>query len=238
MADDPYLRAGARPVGGGEIRGAGYETAQKKDLADLQAKYLDAQLKGLQAERLARTPIPEGPKPAVQKVREGMMQKRGEVIGEAAAKQEFALPKIEQSVARAFQSAQELLRHPGFEAATGMPNPLKGGFGVFEVPGTPAGDYGTALKTTVAEAFVPAFEALKGAGAITEREGAAAQAALANLGTGMSEAQAKREIQKYVDKLAAGLEVARKQAGMGGSPFTYEDLMREKRRREGMKGPR
>ena len=51
---------------------------------------------------------------------------------------------------------------------------------------TPAGDYTTALKGAAAEAFVPAFEALKGAGAITEKEGQAAQAALANLGTGMS----------------------------------------------------
>ena len=55
---------------------------------------------------------------------------------------------------------------------------------------------------------------------------------------GMSEAQFKRELQKYVDKLATGLDVARKQAGMGGSPFTYEDLMREKRRRAAMKEPR
>ena len=88
----------------------------------------------------------------------------------------------------------------------------------------------------MAEAFVPAFEALKGAGAITEKEGQAALAALANLDTGMSEAQFKRELQKYVDKLGAGLTIARKQAGMGGSPFTYEDLMREKRRRAGAQG--
>jgi hypothetical protein len=103
---------------------------------------------------------------------------------------------------------------------------------------TPAGDYSQELKTAVAEAFVPAFEALKGAGAITEAEGKAALAALANLGTGMSEVQMRREVQKYVDKLATGLDVARKQAGMGGSPFTYEDLMREKRRRAAMKEPR
>ncbi len=218
---------------------------EQKTLSELESEYArrDAERERLDLERrrvarMEAAPLPEAPKPAVQRVREGMMEARGKVIGEKAAAQEFSLPKIEQSVGRAFQSAQELLAHPGFEAATGMPNPFKGGFGVGEVPGTPAGDYTTALKGAAAEAFVPAFEALKGAGAITEKEGQAAQAALANLGTGMSEAQFKRELQKYVDKLGAGLEIARKQAGMGGSPFTYDDLMREKRRREAMKGQR
>jgi len=242
MADDPYASLGARPVS----RAAPKPTLREQStIADLANKYADIEnerrrlaLEERRVSRMEATPLPEAPKPAAQRVRESMMETRGKVIGERAAAQEFSLPKIEQSVARAFQSAQELLAHPGFEAATGLPNPFKGGFGVVEVPGTPAGDYTTALKGAAAEAFVPAFEALKGAGAITEKEGQAAQAALANLGTGMSEAQFKRELQKYVDKLAAGLETARKQASMGGSPFTYEDLMREKRRREAMKGQR
>jgi len=218
---------------------------EKTSLADLKKTYADVEIRRRQLAleearnaRLLATPLPEAPKPAVQKTREAMMMKRGEVIGAKAAEQEFALPKVEQSVSRAFQTAQELMKSPGFEAATGLPNPFKGGFGIGNIPGTPAGDYATALKTATAEAFIPAFEALKGAGAISEREGAAAAASLANLGTGMSEAQFKRELQKYVDKLATGLDVARKQAGMGGSPFTYEDLMREKRRRAAMKEPR
>ena len=246
MAEDPYIKAGARPVtSGGEIRGPGYATAQAKSLADLQKTYadIDAQrrrdaMEQARLNRLLATPLPEAPKPAVQKTREAMMMKRGEVIGTKAAEQEFALPKVEQSVSRAFQSAQELLKNPGFEAATGLPNPFKGGFGVFNIPGTPAGDYATALKGAMSEAFTPAFEALKGAGAISEFESKSALAGLANLGTDMSEAQFKRELQKYVDKLATGLDVARKQAAMGGSPFTYEDLMREKRRRAETKGPR
>jgi hypothetical protein len=246
VAEDPYFKAGARPVtSGGEIRGPGYATAQAKSLADLQKTYadIDAQrrrdaMEQARLDRLLATPLPEAPKPAVQKTREAMMMKRGEVIGAKAAEQEFALPSVEQSVSRAFQSAQELLKNPGFEAATGMPNPFKGGFGIGNIPGTPAGDYATALKGTMSEAFKPAFEALKGAGAISEFESKSALAGLANLGTDMSEAQFKRELQKYVDKLATGLDVARKQAAMGGSPFTYEDLMREKRRRAAMKEPR
>jgi len=245
--EDPYIKAGARPVtSGGEIRGPGYATAQQKSLADLQKTYADIDARRRQLEfearrvalleaELARKPPPV---PAAQRVRESMMETRGKVIGTKAAEQEFALPSVEQSVSRAFQSAQELLAHPGFEAATGMPNPFKGGFGIGNVSGTPAGDYATALKGAMSEAFKPAFEALKGAGAISEFESKSALAGLANIGTDMSEAQFKRELQKYVDKLATGLNVARKQAGMGGSPFTYEDLMREKRRRAAMKEPR
>lgn len=246
MAEDPYIKAGARPVtSGGEIRGPGYATAQQKSLADLAGKYADIEARRKQIQlderrvaRIEAAPLPEAPKPAVQKTREAMMMKRGEVIGTKAAEQEFALPKVEQSVSRAFQSAQELLKNPGFEAATGLPNPFKGGFGIGNIPGTPAGDYETALKGAMSEAFTPAFEALKGAGAISEFESKSALAGLANLGTGMSEAQFKRELQKYVNKLATGLDVARKQAAMGGSPFTYEDLMREKRLRDAKKGQR
>jgi hypothetical protein len=246
VAEDPYIKAGARPVtSGGEIRGPGYATAQQKSLADLAGKYADIEARRKQIQlderrvaRIEAAPLPEAPKPAVQKTREAMMMKRGEVIGTKAAEQEFALPKVEQSVSRAFQSAQELLKNPGFEAATGLPNPFKGGFGIGNIPGTPAGDYETALKGAMSEAFTPAFEALKGAGAISEFESKSALAGLANLGTGMSEAQFKRELQKYVNKLATGLDVARKQAAMGGSPFTYEDLMREKRLRDAKKGQR
>ena len=218
---------------------------EQTSLADLQKTYADVEIRrrqlALEEERNARmkaTPLPEAPKSAVQKTREAMMETRGKVIGTKAAEQEFALPSVEQSVSRAFQSAQELLAHPGFEAATGMPNPFKGGFGIGNVSGTPAGDYATALKGAMSEAFKPAIEALKGAGAISEFESKSALAGLANIGIDMSEAQFKRELQKYVNKLATGLNVARKQAAMGGSPFTYEDLMREKRLRDAKKGQR
>lgn len=247
MDGDPYAAIGARPIGSSQTSSPqrARTSREEENLANLAAKYAnmeaDRQRIEIEKRRIARleaTPMPEAPKSAVQKTRDAMMMKRGEVIGTKAAEQEFGLPKVEQSVSRAFQSAQDLLKHPGFEAATGMPNPFKGGFGIGNIPGTPAGDYGEELKTAIAEAFVPAFETLKGAGAITEAEGKAALAALANLGTGMSEVQMRRELQKYVNKLATGLDVARKQAGMGGSPFTYDDLMREKRRRAEMKGPR
>lgn len=185
-------------------------------------------------QRLRGTPLPQGPKSAAQQAREAMLTSRANAIAKAAAAREFALPNIEQNAANAIRSGANLIRHEGFQAATGMPNPFKGGFGPLgAVPGTPAGDFKTALKSSIGEAFMPAFESLKGAGAISEFEAKSALEGLANLNTGMSEVEFKRQMQRYLDKIAQGLSVARKQASMGGNPFTYEDLMREKQRRAG-----
>lgn len=184
-------------------------------------------------ERLRGTPLPQGPKSAAQQAREAMLTGRASEIAKAAAAREFSLPNIEQNAANAISSGANLINHEGFQAATGLPNPFKGGFGLFEIPGTPAGDFSTALKSSVGEAFMPAFEGLKGAGAISEFESKKAMEGLANLGTGMSEVEFKRQMQRYMDKIAQGLSVARKQASMGGNPFTYEDLVREKQRRAG-----
>lgn len=214
---------------------AGPSTKERLSAADLEAKYLQMDKTRQDMLRDRRTPIPEAPKSPALKARETMMVTRAQEIAKNSAAKEFGLPTIEQNAKNAFQAAQQLLKHPGFTAATGLPNPFKGGFGVLNVPGTPAGDYGVALKSAVAEAFLPAFESLKGAGAISEFESKSALAGLANLGTGMSEAQMKREVQRYVDKIAQGVQNARKQAAMGGSPFSYEDLQRERARRAGRK---
>lgn len=52
MDGDPYAAIGARPIGGVEIRGAGYEAAQKKRAADLQAQ-ADARVRADAANRRA-----------------------------------------------------------------------------------------------------------------------------------------------------------------------------------------
>lgn len=229
--NDPYAGLGVTIA----PRSPAAANKEAASLADLREKYLDAERKRLDLERLRATPLPQAPKPAAVQARDMMLKARAQKLAESATAKEFSLPNLEQNAKKAFQTAQDLLKHPGFKAATGLPSPLEGGFGLFNIPGTRAGDYNTALKSAMAEAFVPAFESLKGAGAITEVEGQAALKGLANLGTGMSEDQFKRELQRYVDNIARGLQVARKQAAMGGSPFTYGDLQRERARRAGRK---
>ena len=246
MAEDPYAGTGAVFSSPSEIRGPGYDTARRKDVADLDAKYaaMEAERRRLamDRERLDRDllkPLPEAPKPAIQVTRENMMKARGDVLGRKAAEVEMSLPSAEQTVSNAFTGAQKLLGHRGFEAAVGAPNPFRGGFGPLgTVPGSRARDFETALETYRSKLFPQAIAALRGTGPVSNVEGEKMLASLANLDTSTSEDEFKRQVQQSVDTLAQSLNIARKQASMGGSPFGYEDLMREKRRREALKGPR
>lgn len=231
---DPYVAAGARPVGRStEIRGGGYETQQASDLADLSKKYADAERQRLEIDRLRSTPLPQAPKSGAQQARETMQTTRAQEIAKASAAKEFSLPKIEADARRALQQGSALVKHPGFEATVGLPNPFRGGLGVGTVPGTTARDFTNALDRAKAGAFMQAFESLKGGGAISEREGEAATRALAAMETSTSEGEFKSALQQYMDIVATGVQTARKQAGMGSSPFSYEALMREKQRRQG-----
>lgn len=204
-------------------------TAEQKAEAD--ALYRQAQLDALRQQygRTEKTPLPQAPKTPSQQATEAYQQRRAGVLGESAAKVEFGLPKLETLAKRAISEGSALVKHPGFTAAVGMPNPFKGGFGVGNIG--PAGDFVNALKGVKSKAFMNAYEALKGAGAIGEKEGAAATAALANMETATTENEFKRQLQSFLDVVADGVKVARQQARMGASPFTYDQLMLEKQRR-------
>jgi hypothetical protein len=222
---DPYSRY-ARPVGA--------PAATPKELlsaAELQAKYLQMQKMQQDIDRDRRTPIPQPPKNPQQLAADAAAQNRGRVLGEEAAKKEFGLPQTEQTAREALSLAAKLIRHPGFEAAVGMPNPFKGGFGLFNIPGTPAADFANMSKQARSKTFMAARESLKGAGQVTDFEGQKAETALAAMDAATSESEYKRALQDYVDAIAAGVQIARKQSRMGASPFTYDQLMAEKARR-------
>lgn len=207
-------------------------TAEQK--ADQEAAIRAAQLAKMQQDydRTRGTPLPQPPKTPAQQSNEAYQQRRGAVLGESAAKVEFGLPKLESAARAAMTAGSDLIRHPGFSAAVGMPNPFKGGFGPAGNVG-PAGDFVNALKGVKSQAFMSAYEALKGAGAIGEKEGAAATAALANMETATTENEFKRQLQIFLNLIAGGVKTARKQASMGAAPYTYEQLQAEKRRRAG-----
>lgn len=119
-----------------------------------------------------------------------------DVAGEAAQRTEgtetgkavFSLP---QTVAKADQSIyaiDRMIRHPGRETATGLS-------GVLDprnyIPGTNAKDFRVGLDQLKGQAFLQAFESLKGGGQITEVEGAKATAAMARLDTAQSDREFK-----------------------------------------------
>lgn len=211
-------------------------TTEATRLADLQAKYDKAERDRLELERLKATPLPQAPKSPTQQAAEAYGNKRAAVLGEAAATKEFSLPKLRDISQRAITEGVELLKHPGFEAAVGAPNPFKGGFGVGTVPWSPARDFTNALNAVKKGAFMQAFEQLKGAGAISGPEGQSATEALANMETATSETQFKRELQRFMNIVASGTKVAEQQSRMGVSPFTYDQLAAESQRRAAAKG--
>ena len=211
-------------------------TAEASDLADLRAKYDKADRDRLEFERLRNTPLPQAPKSAMQQANEAYGNKRAMVLGEQAATKEFSLPKMRDISQRALDEGVALLKHPGFEAAVGMPNPFMGGLGVGTVPFTPARDFTNALDSVKRGAFMQAYEQLRGAGAISGPEGIAATEALANMNTSTSEVQFKRELQRFMNIVDSGMKVAEKQSRMGVSPFSYDQLMAEKQRRAAATG--
>jgi hypothetical protein len=211
-------------------------TAEASDMADLQAKYDKRQRDALELARLQATPLPQAPKSAMQQAVEARAVSRGTVLGKNAAEAENKLPSMRAISQRALNEGAALLKHPGFEAAVGMPLPYLGGFGIGTLPYTPARDFNNALDSVKRGAFMQAYEQLRGSGSISGPEGVAATEALANMNTSTSEVQFKRELQRFMNIVASGMKVAEKQSRMGISPFSYDQLSAEKQRRAAATG--
>lgn len=210
--------------------------ASAKEAADLQAKYLQAQREAEELRRLRNTPLPQAPKTAAQQATEAYQTKRATVLGEGAAKAEAGLPRGEQAAATALSQLNRLMALPGLEAAVGMPNPFRGGFGIGTVPGTSARDFTNALSKAKAGAFLQAIQQLRGTGAISEKEGDAATAALNNMTTATSENEFRRNAQEYASVVQGGVKSQRKEARIGVSPYSYAELMAERERRRAAGG--
>jgi hypothetical protein len=228
---DPYSRY-ARPVSAAPTT--------KERAAEQDAAIRAAQLAKLQQdyERTNKTPIPQPTPPRETPQEKGRSAYMGE-IGTSTAKIDMNMPKLEQAARRALREGADLVKHPGFTAATGLPNPFKGGFGLFTVPGTPARGFLNRLEKVKSGAFLTAFENLKGAGAITETEGAKATAAMAAMDAATSESDFKAALQDYLDVIATGYNTAKTQVQRGraqigatdANPFSYESVLAEQRRR-------
>lgn len=207
---------------------------ERKNLADLQAAYLRNRAAELDYRRSLENPPQKKPTPQ-QQAELNRQSARGTIIGQNAAKAEFSLPKVESSAKNALATLDQLMKHPGMTAAVGLPNPFKGGFGVGNVPGTSAADFGNLLEQAQGEAFPQAIEALKGLGAMSEKEAEGAMKALQTMRTSTSENRFRGAAQTYANKVAQAVKIARQQARMGVIPYSYDQLMAEKQRRAGRK---
>jgi hypothetical protein len=102
--------------------------------------------------------------------------------------------------------------HPGFKSAVGM-----GTWGTLGIPGvaamipgTDAAGFMRYFKQTEGAAFLEVFEALKGGGAITEKEGEKATQARIRLSTTTDEKEFMTAAREYQDILRRGIENIKK----------------------------
>jgi hypothetical protein len=129
-----------------------------------------------------------------------------EVQGKAQGQVAFDLPNIEMRARAAIASLDDL-KSRNIGTRFGLQSKL------YAIPGTEGADVQALVSQVVSQAFLNAFEQLKGGGAITETEGKAATAAitrLQNQDISVGEAlKAMNELQGYYRK---GIEVARQRA--------------------------
>lgn len=111
----------------------------------------------------------------------------------------------------AIETLSRLANHPGLSAAVGAPNPLQGGFGFGNIPGTPAANFAADLESFKAQTFLPMVQSLRGMGALSDAEGKKLSAAVGALSPSMSEEAFKESI----GRIRRDLEAARARSKAG-----------------------
>jgi muramidase (phage lysozyme) len=140
-----------------------------------------------------------------------------DVSGEAAQKEigksqgaaQFDLPRIEDNAAMMTGILDRMKTHPGRAGSTGFIEGMLPSRTADQV------DFQSLVNETKGQAFLQAYQTLKGAGQISEAEGAKAEQALSRLGNQrISDEEYLRAIDDFEGVIRTGLARARKQAGV------------------------
>ena len=135
------------------------------------------------------------------------------MLAEAGAQGQIEAPAALQTAQQTLDLINQIKNHPGRKLGTGATGVLPG------VPGTTQQDFITLLDQAKGAAFLEAFGALKGGGAITEREGQAATAAIARLNRTQSEEGFLTALSDLEKVVRVGMErVQRKAQGGAARP--------------------
>jgi hypothetical protein len=131
-------------------------------------------------------------------------------IGEAEGQAVVNLPTAIATAENTLKTIKQLEDHPGKKAW--------GAFGVGamlpDIPGTDTRGFGALVDQVKGQNFMTAFQSLKGAGAITEQEGAKAEKAQARLDRAQSEKDFDTALKDLKEVVMAGMERARQKAGI------------------------
>ena len=131
-----------------------------------------------------------------------------EKLPEAIAMNNDAIRKIDEMIGGVDANGKPLpgakgKPHPGFNEAVGA------GFGTAYIPGTQGKSFTIRHKEVLSQAFLDAFETLKGGGAITEKEGEKATAARTRMDLAQSEKEYMAAAREYQGVLKRGVENAK-----------------------------
>ena len=131
-------------------------------------------------------------------------------IGEAEGQALANLPTTIATAGTALKTIKQLEEHPGKKSW--------GAFGVGamlpDIPGTDTRGFAALVDQVKGQNFMTAFQSLKGAGAITEQEGAKAEKAQARLDRAQSERDFNIALNDLKEVITAGMERARQKAGV------------------------
>lgn len=120
------------------------------------------------------------------------------------------LPGLIDDTNKQIKDIDELLDHPGLPNVVGVGVP-----GLSLIPGTDWADFRAMLEHLTSEQFMSGYQALKGAGAITEVEAKAAQKAISGMNISTSEKEFKKAAQAYKDLLYKAVKrMANKASGI------------------------
>lgn len=129
--------------------------------------------------------------------------------GKTALEKATAAPAVIATMQTSLDSIDALLNDPDLGSIVGLGsmNPLN------KVPGTKARGLIARAEQVAGQSFLAAFNQLKGGGAITEREGQAATAAMARLDRSQSEADYKAALRDLKAAIKPAIDRAKQQAG-------------------------
>lgn len=137
--------------------------------------------------------------------------------GTAQGKAAVALPTVISKADQSLKLIDDMINHPGRETATGLSGLIDP---TNYFPGSQGKDFQIRQRQLQGRTFLEAFESLKGAGAITEIEGAKAEQAIARLDLAQSDNEYLAALKELKVIINNGIKLARTRAGVQPSTPT------------------
>jgi hypothetical protein len=201
----PYGPGARGIIAGAAARVAPEQTAAELATAQARAQQAEADARRAQIEAGRESLPPEEQRARAARAAESEILAKATAEQIAAAKEQ--LPTVRNLSQYGIDTVANLLNHPGFSAVVGVPDPYRGNLVVTDLPGSDAVGARALLNQVRGQAFLQAFESIKGGGAISEREGEAATNAITRMQSATSEADFKAAAQDFMNAVARNVEL-------------------------------